>query len=176
MHPPCTDHALRFRRPCRKGPGGLARWWPLRPRTRGQGPPWSRRPRTSRRSFDRRLPVYSDKRTFSKSVGMSQGGQKPTSLDHLVGAGKDDCRNLQPNQFCSFQIDNKPKLGWLLYRKLCRFCALKILSTWPAALRKIADQTGPYDINAPAGRKPSAGAIVASLFATANSAIRFRSL
>jgi hypothetical protein len=60
--------------------------------------------------------------------------------------------NLQPNQFCSFQIDNKPKLGWLLYRKLCRFCALKILSTWPAALRKVADQTGPYDINAPAGR------------------------
>jgi hypothetical protein len=41
-------------------------------------------PRTSRRSFDRRLPVYSDKRTFSKSVGMSQECRHRKSGDFSI--------------------------------------------------------------------------------------------
>jgi hypothetical protein len=63
------------------------------------------------------------------------------SFDHLVSAGKQRCRDGQPERLGSFKIDHQLVLGWRLYRQVTGFCAclFGIASFPPSTYRRGPD-------------------------------------
>ena len=55
-------------------------------------------------------------------------GQKRTlvaSVDHLVGAGEQRCRQAKAECLCRLDVDHQVELGWRLHRQVGRLLALK---------------------------------------------------
>src|ERR1700676_1232525 len=66
------------------------------------------------------LPVFPDKQTCSKSIGMSQRCQQATSFDHVIGAGEQRRWHAEAERLRSLEIDNQVKLGRLFDRNVAR--------------------------------------------------------
>jgi hypothetical protein len=66
-----------------------------------------------------------------------------TSLDHLVGTGKQSRGDFEAERLGGRQIDNEVELGRLLDWNVGRLCPRRILSTKSAARRNWLARFGP---------------------------------